>query len=148
MNDNLIERAEKLLVGITPGPWEAVMCGSCEDLHANGVWSIGKEVDVLRDEVNLTQPDAEFIAAAPEITRDLLAEVKRLTPRVIETMTELRALPEGTVVREGGDVPFIYESYWDATWDELRWLYPGDDDPQRNIELPVTVLHIPEGGDL
>ena len=71
-----------------------------------------------------------------------------MTPRVINSIKELRALPEGTVVREGGDVPFIYESYWDARWGELRWLYPGDDDPQRNIELPVTVLYAPEGGDL
>ena len=79
---------------------------------------------------------------------ELADEVKRLTPRVINSIKELRALPEGTVVREGGDVPFIYESYWDARWGELRWLYPGDDDPQRNIELPVTVLYAPEGGDL
>lgn len=79
----------------------------------------------------------------------LLAEVKRLTPRVIETQAEVNALPAGAVVRENGPYPeaFVYEKYLDETECDYRWVYPGDSDPQIEPPLPVTVLYAPEGGE-
>ena len=79
---------------------------------------------------------------------DLVAAVKRLTPRVIETRDQLKALPVGSIVLEDGSDGFVMESYWDEIWQMPKWLYPGDDDPQTEPTLPAHVLHTPEGGDL
>ncbi|OBA56893.1 hypothetical protein [Gordonia sp. 852002-10350_SCH5691597] len=79
---------------------------------------------------------------------DLIAAVRRLTPRVIETRDQLKALPVGSIVLEDGSDGFVMESYWDEIWQMPKWLYPGDDDPQTEPTLPATVLHTPEGGDL
>lgn len=90
MNDNLIERAERLLASITPGPWEACYQPS-DTIYPSGTYAVvtggfgdyvcGSVDDQAESYEGPHAPfgkDAEFIAAAPEITRSLLAEVKRL----------------------------------------------------------------------
>ena len=60
--------------------------------------------------------------------------------RTITTIDQLDALPVETVVRELSRDGFVLEKYWDQVWDEARWLYPGDDDPQQFPSLPAIVL--------
>lgn len=180
MNDNLIERTEKLLNGITPGEWRASMHNGITYDDGSSSFQCGiypAQVKGLAPVLltnNIDRRNAEFIAAAPELARELLAEVKRLrdvmdeltdvlyvptdeivdavrrrlTPRVIETRDQLKALPVGSIVLEDGSDGFVMESYWDEIWQMPKWLYPGDDDPQTEPTLPATVLHTPEGGDL
>lgn len=129
-------------------------------------------LDALRangfEVVELPKPDEndEFRDALAEVKRlrdvmDELTDVlyvptdeivdavrRRLTPRVIETRDQLKALPVGSIVLEDGSDGFVMESYWDEIWQMPKWLYPGDDDPQTEPTLPATVLHTPEGGDL
>lgn len=66
--------------------------------------------------------------------------------RTITTIDQLDALPVETVVRELSRDGFVLEKYWDQVWDEARWLYPGDDDPQPFPSLPALVLWRPEDG--
>ena len=76
------------------------------------------------------------------VISDLLAEVKRLTPRSIETAEELEALPNFSVVRSEQDN--VLEK------DPSGWYEPGvrHECIAADIALPATVLYIPEGGDL
>lgn len=151
MNDNLIERAERLLAGTTPGRWWWTNETSQRLIAGGSEGDLTDARELIRCAA-LHDPDnanAEFIAAAPELVAGLLAEVKRLTPRVIETVAELDALPAGAVVRENGPYPeaFVYEKYLDETECDYRWVYPGDSDPQIEPPLPAAVLYVPEGGD-
>jgi hypothetical protein len=63
--------------------------------------------------------------------------------RTVRTVEQLDALPVGTVVRELATDGFVLESYHDQIWQETRWLYPGDDDPQDRPGLPARVLFLP-----
>ena len=85
MNE-LIERAETLLAGITPGEWEdksksedglmgSVNCGQKHIALCNFFLTHDNERCVT---ANDTFANAAFIAAAPELVRGLCEEVKRL----------------------------------------------------------------------
>jgi len=77
---DVCDRARQALEGVTPGPWEI-------ESHTD---MMTRETDYwlveiarwrsYRNNVNVGAdlPLAEFIAAAPELIRDLLAEVERL----------------------------------------------------------------------
>jgi hypothetical protein len=76
---DIVAKAEALLANVTPGPWEwwvedgeyrRLLSGSADVLRINA-WS-----DPLTIETEAA--DAAFIATAPELVRELLAEVKRL----------------------------------------------------------------------
>lgn len=74
---DLVSRARELLAKITPGPWRA----DWED--ADDWWCItaqptGGMVCPEVTTVQGTEPDAEFIAAAPDLIAGLLDEVERL----------------------------------------------------------------------
>jgi hypothetical protein len=82
------ERAEAMLAKITPGPWELTPPDPAG--FPGDYWSIGTRADGLLERVNVSCPnphahpglataeaDARFIAAAPQLVRDLLAEVRR-----------------------------------------------------------------------
>lgn len=75
---DLTDRAEQLLAGITPGPWDADKArdGYMSITSPNGpvVWATGQP----GSGANIFDRDAAFIAAAPTLVADLLAEVKRL----------------------------------------------------------------------
>lgn len=66
--------------------------------------------------------------------------------RTVSAVEGIDALPTGTVVLENGADGFVMESYWDFVWQEKRWLYPGDDDPQRYPDLPALILYLPDEG--
>jgi hypothetical protein len=98
----VITRAEALLANVTPGAW--VICADPDDRDF-GTFMV-KDAPLTADpiaygnvnsEVHFNNPaDAAFIAAAPQLVRDLLAEIKRL--RAIEP-------PDGYwwVIREDAD---------------------------------------------
>lgn len=67
---DLTDRAERLLAGITPGPWEI----DDEGISA-GPYSILAPLAA----------DERFIAASPTLVADLLAEVKRLNASVVRS---------------------------------------------------------------
>lgn len=82
---DLTDHAEQLLEGITPGPWSTV----------HGAWGNIWRFDdddypqgptVVVRQGQMTEVNARFIAAAPQLVADLLAEVKRLTPREIPSV--------------------------------------------------------------
>ncbi|MGF7125034.1 hypothetical protein [Rhodococcus sp. BE178] len=67
-----------------------------------------------------------------------LAERGYSRPRVVETITALRALPMGAVVRTPNGLVFQrFHSYWGLTGDPNEF-------PTQDITLPATVLHLPE----
>lgn len=77
MSDDVRADARRLLQGITPGPWVA------EYSREQGNCVIPADARSTREAVAITRlfhqhADAEFIAAAPEITQRLLDEVARL----------------------------------------------------------------------
>ncbi|WP_138985352.1 hypothetical protein [Gordonia otitidis] len=73
-----------------------------------------------------------------DLIDDLVAEVKRLTPREITTVEELEDLPVGSVVRS--DEGAVYERH-SPNWLEAGFAWHPSSD---NIALPARVLHIPE----
>ncbi|OBC12162.1 hypothetical protein A5788_22250 [Gordonia sp. 852002-50816_SCH5313054-c] len=77
---DIVERAERLLAGITPGPWwwtnelrQRLIAGGSEDDLSDA-----REIVRCAALLHPDKADAEFIAAAPQLVADLLAEVKRL----------------------------------------------------------------------
>lgn len=79
--------------------------------------------------------------------RDLLAEVKRLTPRVIETVEKFAKLPDSTLIGW-----FHPDGELDTTQRVFDGL-PGEFDAEGlalclNNYWTVRVLYAPEGGDL
>lgn len=74
---DITDRARGLLDRITPGQWEIDQQDSYHD-----VWAADGEqiVQIVASfDPSPTLEDAEFIAAAPDLVRGLLAEVERLT---------------------------------------------------------------------
>ena len=75
----IVRRAEQAIKGITPGEWEAE---NMEAPHSDGspgsAWGVvaGELVVILHDFVG--ELDAKFIAAAPQLVRDLVAAVTGL----------------------------------------------------------------------
>lgn len=72
----------------------------------------------------------------PRTVHQLLAEVKRLTPREITTVEELGSLPEGSIVLDSDSPPCPWEL------SESGWYAAGDGQPRRRtaIALPARVL--------
>lgn len=130
---SLTDRAEQLLAGITPGPWAWVHDGDVLTSNSGevlgGVWYNDNSAGIFADDA-----DAAFIAAAPTLVADLLAEVKRLTPREITTVAELRTLPAGARVLDANG------RQWAGNW-------PLGFGAQGGPPLPATVLYLPEGGE-
>lgn len=86
-------------------------------------------------------------AEVEEQRDDALAEVKRLTPRVIETVGELDALPVGSVVLD------VYAASCTKVtperlygWVRATWAHRDRRHFHRPY-LPVTVLYLPEGSE-
>lgn len=127
MNDNLIERTEKLLNGITPGEWRAA---------PEITRSLLAEVKRLRDVMDeLT--DVLFVP-----TDEIVDAVRRrLTPRVIETESELREFRIGTLIRDPRGR--VWQRILGDEWVALGRLSAPD-----HVPLPARLLYAPEGGDL
>lgn len=91
---DITDRAERLLAGITPGPWDADKArdGYMSITSPNGpvVWATGQP----GSGANIFDRDAAFIAAAPTLVADLLAEVKRLDNEVDERQGEINTIIE------------------------------------------------------
>ena len=77
------EEIKGLLEGITPGEWEY---GSDSELVYTGCDGAGLVIGRARELV-----DRKFIAAAPTIIRDLLAEVERLREDIEQLRVQLAA---------------------------------------------------------
>ena len=90
---DIVARAEALLAGVTPGVWEWSMNGDDYDSlytdtmpESNSIEGIKRVIEPWSAEMpwvsawaNIANPaDAAFIAAAPALVRDLVAEVTRL----------------------------------------------------------------------
>lgn len=90
---DLTDRAEQLLAGITPGPWAWVHDGDVLTSNSGkvlgGVWYNDNSAGIFADDA-----DAAFIAAAPTLVADLLAEVKRLVNEVDERQGEINTIIE------------------------------------------------------
>ena len=103
MNDNLIERTEKLLNGITPGEWRASMHNGITYDDGSSSFQCGiypAQVKGLAPVLltnNIDRRNAAFIAAAPELVRELLAEVKRLRD-VMDELTDVLYVPTDEIV--------------------------------------------------
>ena len=79
MSDNLIERTNDALDGVTAGPW---MAGKGGPGYSSWVDSKPDLVNIsIADRID-NLADAEFIAAARQLVPDLLAEVVKLRARI------------------------------------------------------------------
>ncbi|QRY62724.1 hypothetical protein JVX90_00155 [Gordonia sp. PDNC005] len=67
---DVVSRARAALDGITPGPWEVI---------GGGEYVSGPGICVAPDDGGVSDGDGAFIAAAPDLVRDLVAKVERLT---------------------------------------------------------------------
>lgn len=72
---------------------------------------------------------------------ELADEVKRLTPRVIETESELREFRIGTLIRDPRGR--VWQRILGDEWVALGRLSAPD-----HVPLPARLLYAPEGGDL
>ncbi|SKQ87675.1 Uncharacterised protein [Mycobacteroides abscessus subsp. abscessus] len=72
---DIIERAEHLLDGITAGEWVWDEWPDKSVISAMDTLVAVAPSVILREQSSL---DARFIAAAPELVRDLIAEVQQL----------------------------------------------------------------------
>lgn len=73
----------------------------------------------------------------------LAAEVERLTPRVLDAVEEIDALPSGTVIRDKwGQVHERNGTHWYAIQNEDAFY------EARDLGSPVTVIFIPKEGEL
>ena len=88
---DIVERSEQALDGITPGKWEinregwaCISSGPDSVIHAFYDSECPACDETITDTavVAISMEDAEFIAAAPQLVRELLAEVKRLRGEV------------------------------------------------------------------
>ena len=88
-SEDIVSRARAALDGITPGPWVRDnpddRFSEHDDVFSGDVWSRRVAGLISR------RADSTFIAAAPDLVRDLLAEVERLRDdlRVERTVTHL-----------------------------------------------------------
>lgn len=84
----------------------------------------------------------------PEEAAGMLAEgiVEAIrADRTITTVEELDALPVGSVVLDAAESdPRAHGSRVSQISGEVEWVYPGDDDPQSAVVLPVRVLYRPD----
>ena len=84
---DIVDRAKELLDGITPGPWrESLLDGvDYEDgssCYRGGIYdTTAAHIPVFLAAGGIDKRDARFIAAAPQLVADLIAEVERLKVR-------------------------------------------------------------------
>ncbi|ATN88655.1 hypothetical protein SEA_DEMSCULPINBOYZ_60 [Mycobacterium phage Demsculpinboyz] len=140
---DVVERAKVALEGVAYGPWEF----DCSD---EGMQAVGGPVVWLGDgdlgfRVEAHYQDdrnAEFVAQARTLVPELVAEVERLRPRVIETVEELDALPDFVVVHDR--VNTVWEKEWHGG--EGPWWQTSSETPRSSADfwLPARVLHNPE----
>ncbi|AIM50998.1 hypothetical protein SEA_MODRAGONS_55 [Mycobacterium phage Modragons] len=71
---------------------------------------------------------------APETVAELVTEVERLRPKVIETVEQLDALPEGSIIEAVKGVP---EVKWDGRWYAMT-------SDAFEPDLPARVIYSPE----
>ena len=71
---DIVERARELVAGITPGPW--TKSDSYHDIWANANTSDAKVVASFDPRPECA--NADFIAAAPELVRELMETVDRV----------------------------------------------------------------------
>lgn len=128
--DDLFNRAERYI---------EIIDGTSFSVDVTNGWS------VAREEIN----------ESPTLVADLVTAVKRLTPRVIETVRELDALPEGAVVRaekvrEGARRVHIIGSYFEKTShrrNEWMQLDPGDRmDGEDRVDGDGVLRYFASGG--
>lgn len=136
------ERAKELLAGITPGKWSVTYETSEQPPYERYAYAIhgprDHSVDVphvsddyramygnqITEIVGLSDEDAEFIAAAPELVADLVAEVERvrsacktlgnLTVQLNQMALDATGLHH--LIGEDGD------GDWAAVWDKIAEL--------------------------
>lgn len=161
IRDRMKERNEAWSEDVPPGGVVCAECGEpvesepCE-LHGGGLdvaeivrgqmhEALNRLTDVTderdaalaelsdRDE-RITQLIADLDLAREDYSRHLRAEVKRLTPREITTVAELRTLPAGARVLDANG------RQWAGNW-------PLGFGAQGGPPLPATVLYLPEGGE-
>lgn len=80
---DIADEARAKLEGITPGPWSAQHCSWHHDDDPE--WEVESHALQFDDPIGIVghgveqgKDDAEFIAAAPDLVRGLLAEIDRL----------------------------------------------------------------------
>ncbi|MCG5431212.1 hypothetical protein LV457_02765 [Mycobacterium sp. MYCO198283] len=173
--DDIVTRAHQALEGITEGPWEhrtaphrdddempvsaadkaewqnGTLIGDGEPLHVLIAASPDPEfayiVPALTGDGPTSERNAEFIAAARTLLPELVAEVKRLRPRRVETVEELDALPEHCIIRSqrNGHAYEKNRRYCQAGkpwWEAGNGSCMSSDD----VPLPALLLWTPEAG--
>ncbi|AXN53038.1 hypothetical protein PBI_HOMINES_52 [Mycobacterium phage Homines] len=136
---DVVERAKAALEGVTEGPWTWT--------HGMDARAMVLGPDNLRVKLEGYR-DAEFIAQARTLVPELVAEVERLRPRVIETVEELDSLPTLSIVRDEwtSAVGWQHSGIWERRGMEWHCIAapvipPGHPRPN----LPARVLYTPEG---
>ncbi|WP_336790393.1 hypothetical protein [Gordonia malaquae] len=125
---DVVSRARAALDGITPGRWR--LPETLLGIKNGGVFSEGKEVAIVAH----TRGDADgrFIAASPDLVRDLVAEVEkaRRAARTLGKVIDRQALDAlhaigqdlgGELINADGD------GDWGAVWDLLGAIRPARD---------------------
>ncbi len=136
---DLTDRAEQMLEGITPGPWDFNEWPDQTTIDNGEGVVVAALPSCLRTN---SEADTRFIAAAPQLVADLIAEVKRLTPREIQhqEVSVYAALPIGSVVMDARrDVYERWTDGWVVT-DLAETEYQDDGD----MDFPLAVLYVPE----
>ncbi|QXG07434.1 hypothetical protein RitSun_64 [Mycobacterium phage RitSun] len=130
---DVVERAKAALEGAYEGPWVQVGGGNIN------VDPVGHRPPVAK---TWTRGNGEFIAQARTLVPELVAEVERLRPRVIETVEELDALPDFVVVHDR--VNTVWEKDWHGG--EGPWWQTSSETPRSSADfwLPARVLYNPE----
>ncbi|WP_353107796.1 hypothetical protein [Gordonia sp. (in: high G+C Gram-positive bacteria)] len=94
---DVVSRARAALDGITPGEWWVFKQSERHDddpewvIESNGGPSSDNPIGVVGHGVEQGEVDATFIAAAPDLVRDLLAEVDRLRQQPVELSASMLA---------------------------------------------------------
>lgn len=86
-----INAIKAMLADITQGEWSFDKWGILTDEDGSPImdiyYSSGEPIEIL-----MSNPDAAFIAAAPRIVRELVAELERLQASNVDAMRRLDAL--------------------------------------------------------
>lgn len=157
MSNDILDRAEAALDGVTEGPWRASLLGDGIDYddgsscYRGGVYPADHgSTPIFLAAGGIDRRDARFIAEARALVPELTDEIERLRaqlPRRIETVEQLDALPVGAIIKVGPWLGGIYEKDRDNSWG-----YDGGEDGALLISdvggrEAITVLYTPEVGD-
>jgi hypothetical protein len=137
---DIIAKAEALLANATPGKWAARHDGDHYDAITTDAGELDGPVYGYQGDVGFNRPaDAEFIAAAPELVRELMAEVKRLRA-IVENFRRVRNNSAFEVDEDGNIL-----SMFGKTQGHITGIIPPDLPIYKPDDEPRTWYRSPDG---